>query len=121
MACKSTWTKYANLPGHVLRYGFRLHQRDLPGKPDLVLTRHRKIILVHGCFWHVHQCRYGRVQPRTRPAFWRNKREGNRERDQRQRRLLRQLGWKVLIVWECELKKLPDLEKKLSLWLNDTI
>jgi DNA mismatch endonuclease (patch repair protein) len=82
-------------------YRFRLHRRDLPGRPDLVLPRHRAVIFVHGCFWHQHDCRYGRVVPATRAEFWQAKRHENVERDKRNERALKAAGWRVLIVWEC--------------------
>ena len=93
---------------HSMGYRFRLHCKDLPGKPDLVLPRHHKIIFVHGCFWHIHNCKYGKVKPKTNADFWQKKRAGNKERDRRNIRELKKLGWKVLVVWECWTKK-PDL------------
>ena len=89
---------------HRMGYRYRLHQKDLPGKPDLVLPRHKKVIFVHGCFWHMHNCKYGRVKPATNADFWQKKREGNRERDKRNIRALKKQGWQVLIVWECQVK-----------------
>ncbi|MCA9037878.1 MAG: DNA mismatch endonuclease Vsr [Planctomycetaceae bacterium] len=94
---------------HRLGYRFRLHRRDLPGKPDLVLPRHGRIIFVHGCFWHMHRCRYGRVVPATNTEFWQTKRSENVKRDQRNRKQLRHAGWKVLTVWECWTKDVPGL------------
>jgi DNA mismatch endonuclease (patch repair protein) len=88
---------------HRLGYRFRLTSR-LPGRPDLVLPRHRKVIFVHGCFWHMHDCRFGRVVPRTRSEFWTAKRLSNVERDRRALRELEEHGWEVLIIWECSLK-----------------
>jgi len=87
---------------HSLGYRFRLHRRDLPGTPDLVFPSLRKVIFIHGCFWHRHLCRKGRSMPRTRRAFWVKKLDGNAARDARTRRCLRRMGWKVLIVWECQ-------------------
>lgn len=95
---------------HQMGFRFRLHRKDLPGKPDLVLPRHNKIIFVHGCFWHMHRCRYGRVIPATNTEFWQTKRQGNVERDRRQRRKLKNDGWSVLTVWECWTK---DIQAKL--------
>ena len=86
---------------HQLGYRFRLHRIDLPGKPDLVLPKYRTIIFVHGCFWHMHRCRYGRVTPRTNAEFWQEKRLGTVDRDRRNRRALRNDGWQVFTVWEC--------------------
>src|SRR5215217_6558105 len=84
---------------HGLHYRYRLHKPDLPGKPDIVLVRHQKIIEVHGCFFHMHQCRYGRVMPATNTDFWQTKRLSNVKRDRRNIRSLKLAGWKVLIVW----------------------
>lgn len=89
---------------HSLGYRFRLHRKDLPGKPDIVLPKYRTVIFVHGCFWHCHNCSYGRVVPRTRAEFWATKRRGNVERDSRTSRELERAGWKVFIVWECQTK-----------------
>ena len=86
---------------HQMGYRFRLHRKDFPGKPDLVLPRHKKVIFVHGCFWHMHRCRYGRVVPKTNAEFWQNKRQGNVDRDRRNLRAMRNSGWQVLVIWEC--------------------
>lgn len=104
---------------HQMGFRFRLHRKDLPGKPDLVLPGHRKVIFVHGCFWHMHRCRYGRVTPKTNAEFWQQKRMGNVERDRRNMRELRQAGWSVLVIWECwtkrpEEKVVPRLQKFLE-------
>ncbi len=79
-----------------------LHVHDLPGTPDIVLPRYRTAIYVHGCFWHGHDCKHGSVQARTNREFWQSKIETNRERDVRKATALRQLGWSVQVVWECE-------------------
>lgn len=102
---------------HGLGYRYSLYNSKLPGKPDLVLTRHRKIIFVHGCFWHMHSCDYGKVIPKTRTDFWQNKRKGNVARDRRNLAALKRAGWKVLVVWECQTKDLPALEKRLTKFL----
>lgn len=102
---------------HRMGFRYKLHNSSLPGKPDLVLTRHRKVILVHGCFWHMHTCKYGKVKPRTNAEFWENKRLGNVIRDRKNIRELKKSGWRVLIIWECWTKNLPLLEKKLSTFL----
>ena len=104
----------------VHRMGFRysLHRKDLPGKPDIVLTRHKKIIFVHGCFWHMHKCRYGRVTPKTNAKFWQSKRQGNVDRDKRNLKELRKLGWKILIVWECQTRDIDKLTKRLNRFLD---
>ncbi len=88
---------------HALGFRFRLHRPDLPGKPDIVLPKYRAVILVHGCFWHGHNCTLFRW-PRTRQAWWRTKIEGNRTRDARNQQALVEEGWRVLAIWECALK-----------------
>lgn len=91
---------------HRLGFRFRLHRKDLPGRPDIVLPKHRVVVFVHGCFWHRHEaatCKLARW-PKSRLSFWKPKLEANRERDLRNEEALRQLGWRVLTVWECELK-----------------
>ncbi|MBW3538998.1 MAG: DNA mismatch endonuclease Vsr [Planctomycetes bacterium] len=103
---------------HGMGCRFRLHRRDLPGAPDLVLPRHRKAILVHGCYWHMHRCRFGRVTPRTNAEFWEQKRQGNVERDRRNLRRLRRLGWEVLVVWECQTRDAGRLEGRLREFLE---
>src|SRR5215470_8169365 len=87
---------------HGLGYRYILHGNKLPGRPDLVFPARRKTIFVHGCFWHMHGCRYGKVTPATNADFWLKKRIGNTERDKRNLEALRKLGWKSLILWECE-------------------
>ena len=87
---------------HGLGYRFRLHRRDLPGTPDLVLPRHRTVVFVHGCFWHQHDCRRGR-QPGSNREYWRPKLARNVERDAKARSALREMGWRVLTIWECEI------------------
>lgn len=94
--------------------GYRLHVKDLPGKPDLVFRKHKKIIFVHGCFWHMHTCKYGRVVPKTNAEFWQTKRLSNKLRDSKNRKELKKLGWKVLVIWECQTKKTLYLVKKLQ-------
>ena len=103
---------------HRLGFRYALHRKDLPGKPDMVLTRHRKIIFIHGCFWHMHRCRYGRVKPATNVYFWRTKREGNVARDKKNLRKLRKDGWKVLVVWECWTRDIPKLKARLEAFLH---
>ncbi|MGH9897838.1 MAG: very short patch repair endonuclease [Pyrinomonadaceae bacterium] len=102
---------------HRMGFRYRLHKRDLPGKPDLVLVRHRKIIDVHGCFFHMHNCRYGKVIPATNAEFWRTKRKSNLNRDRRNMKLLRKAGWQVLIVWECQTRHPEALQNTLSNFL----
>lgn len=98
---------------HSLGFRYRLHRKDLPGKPDIVLPKHRTVIFVHGCFWHCHDCRWGSVVPKTRAEFWATKRNGNVERDARKAAGLESLGWRVLRVWECETRDSEALKAKL--------
>jgi DNA mismatch endonuclease (patch repair protein) len=99
---------------HRMGLRFRLHPRDLPGSPDIVLPRHRVVVLVHGCFWHRHRsCRFA-YSPKSRRAFWEDKFRENVERDRRVKRELRKLGWRVLTVWECEAARPDRLAKRLS-------
>lgn len=85
---------------HRRGFRFRLHDRALPGRPDLILPRHRAVILVHGCFWHGHDCPFFRW-PKSRPEFWRAKIGANIERDRKVRTALTEAGWRVLTIWEC--------------------
>lgn len=89
---------------HSAGFRFRVHRRGLPGKPDVVLPRYRAVILIHGCFWHVHDCPLGAVKPKTNAEFWANKRARNVERDKEKIAALRQLGWRVRVIWECEVE-----------------
>lgn len=103
---------------HSMGYRFRLHAPELPGKPDIVLTRHGKIIEVRGCFWHQHgKCIDSHI-PKTRIQYWRPKLQGNRRRDKKNTRELESLGWKVLVVWECEVSDRRQLKDNLSRFLD---
>jgi DNA mismatch endonuclease (patch repair protein) len=103
---------------HAEGFRFRLHRQDLPGKPDIALPKHKVIVLVHGCFWHAHNCRRGAL-PSSNIEFWSRKRAANVERDQRQIKELGALGWRVLVVWECELKARDLLAKRMRRFLAD--
>ena len=94
---------------HRLGYRYRLHKKGLPGKPDLVFARRKKVIFVHGCFWHAHDCRFGRA-PESRPDYWLPKLKRNKERDIENRAELESLGWQVLAVWECQIKEQDETE-----------
>jgi DNA mismatch endonuclease (patch repair protein) len=98
---------------HGAGYRYRLHDRHLPGRPDIVLPGRRKAIFVHGCFWHGHDCAKGRL-PKTRLDYWAPKIEANRERDARKRAELEAQGWTVCVVWQCETKEIEAL--KVRLW-----
>ena len=101
-----------------LGYRYRLHVRDLPGRPDLVFRKLRKVIFVHGCFWHRHgACALARM-PKSRLDFWMPKLNGNKERDRRVRRALTRLGWSVLTVWECQLKSTERLQQRIIKFLD---
>lgn len=103
---------------HSLGYRFRLHRRDLPGTPDLTFPRLRKVVFVHGCFWHRHAGCSRTTTPKTRAAYWCEKFEQNVQRDRRNTSALRALGWKVLVVWECETFDRTGLLATLSRFLN---
>lgn len=90
------------LHGHGFRY--RLHVRSLPGTPDIVLPRYRAAVMVHGCFWHGHDCRHGRVAAKTNRSFWSEKIDANRRRDAAKELGLRALGWTVFTIWECQVE-----------------
>lgn len=103
---------------HSLGYRYRLHRNDLPGKPDLVLGPRRKVIFVHGCFWHQHAgCREGRI-PKSNQTYWQPKLARNVERDQRVQRELAEAGWTVIVVWECEISDLDTLKERISGFLG---
>lgn len=103
---------------HSMGYRFRLHGVDLPGKPDIVFKGRRKVIFVHGCFWHRHTCKKGQRQPKSGNGYWLPKFEANKLRDQRHRWQLSQLGWSCLIVWECQVKSGRSLERRLKRFLG---
>jgi DNA mismatch endonuclease (patch repair protein) len=103
-----------------LGYRYRLHVRDLPGRPDIVFRRLGKVIFVHGCFWHRHAatgCKLARL-PKSRVTFWSEKLEGNHQRDLANIRSLRKEGWKVLQIWECQLTNIAKLEQRIALFLR---
>lgn len=103
---------------HRMGYRFRLHRKDLPGKPDLVFAGRRKVIFVHGCFWHGHDCARGARMPKANADYWRNKIDRNRARDAASLAQLKALGWSSSIVWECELKQLLRVEQRLKKFLH---
>lgn len=99
---------------HKMGYRFRLHRKYLPGKPDIVLPKYRTIIFVHGCYWHRHTgCQYT-YTPKTRVRFWTEKFAGNVERDLRNQSMLKDLGWNVGVIWECETADQGLLEKHIT-------
>lgn len=109
---------------HGMGYRFRLHRKDLPGKPDLVFPRLKKVIFMHGCFWHYHddpECKSARI-PKSNQAFWKPKLEGNRARDKSNEAKLRELGWEVMVIWECQTRKrdADRLRQEVSIFLDST-
>ncbi|MDP2792190.1 MAG: very short patch repair endonuclease [Rectinemataceae bacterium] len=107
---------------HAAGYRFRLHKKNLPGKPDISMKKYNAIIFVHGCFWHGHDCRYFKV-PKTNTEFWKKKIEINRQRDLRDVLALMNIGWRVCIIWECSIREIQKkrtnlLEGPISDWLK---
>jgi DNA mismatch endonuclease (patch repair protein) len=106
---------------HGLGYRFRLHRKDLPGKPDMVFPARKRVIFVHGCFWHQHSgCREGRM-PGSRLDYWTPKLERNQARDAVCRALLEKQGWQALVVWECEIKDVVELTKTVRRFLGPPV
>lgn len=103
---------------HGMGYRFRLHRKDLPGKPDLVFPRLGKIVFVHGCFWHGHDCARGSRVPVQNRDYWTRKVQRNTARDDATRTALEKLGWDVLVVWECELKDSARVARRLKAFLR---
>lgn len=102
---------------HGMGYRYRTHVAALPGKPDLVFRSRRRVIFVHGCFWHRHRCPLGRL-PKSRLDFWKTKLDANRARDRKVMRALRAAGWHPHVVWECELRDLAALAARLKAFLD---
>lgn len=103
---------------HAMGFRYRLHVKDLPGKPDLVFRGRKKVIFVHGCFWHQHKgCREGRV-PTSRESYWVPKLARNADRDQEHTRALKLLGWRALVLWECQLSDRKEVERKVRAYLS---
>ncbi len=99
---------------HRMGYRFRLHRKDLPGKPDIVLPKYNTVIFVHGCFWHRHKdCKYA-YNPKSRASFWQNKFKENIERDNKKQAELKKIGWEVIVIWECDLRKVEELKMKIK-------
>lgn len=102
---------------HSLGYRFRIHRTDLPGKPDIVLPKHQKIVLVQGCFWHGHTCRLA-SKPKSNQAYWTKKIQTNRARDRRMKRKLSAAGWSVLELWECDIRRNDGLAETLYAFMR---
>ena len=93
-------------------YRYRLHKKDLPGKPDIVFTSRKKVIFINGCFWHGHSCKRGTL-PETNKNFWAKKIDGNKKRDKRNLKKLKTMEWDILTIWQCEIKK-STLEAQIN-------
>jgi len=104
---------------HGLGYRYRLHRADLPGTPDLVFPSKKKVIFVHGCFWHGHACRFGRRLPKSRLEYWTQKIQGNSARDKAMLRRLRGMGWKILVLWGCQLQESQRLATRVTRFLDE--
>lgn len=103
---------------HALGYRYHLYRSDLPGKPDLVFSKQRKAIFVHGCFWHGHCCRAGENRPRSNVSYWSPKLLRNKQRDIANRKALRKLGWGVLVLWECQVGNSARLRSRIETFLG---
>lgn len=104
---------------HKMGFRFRLHRKDLPGKPDIVLPKFKKVIFIHGCFWHGHiDCRRSK-RPTTNEEFWKEKLDRNKERDKNSLKNLSDLGWGVLVIWVCEINDTQQLKYKLLMFLEE--
>lgn len=104
---------------HTLGYRYTLHSKQLPGSPDIILSKRRIVIFVHGCFWHGHTCARGARMPKTNSEYWRNKIDSNGKRDRLSGESLRNQGWRVLTVWECETKNRDVLTTCLQKFISD--
>ncbi|MGO9138766.1 MAG: very short patch repair endonuclease [Syntrophales bacterium] len=105
---------------HAMGYRYRLHVRSLPGSPDIVFSGRKKVIFIHGCFWHRHTCKLGRPIPSTRTEFWQKKLNENKARDHRNLKILRMLGWNVLVIWGCWMGKPYKLQSRIEQFLEST-
>lgn len=103
---------------HGLGYRYRLHAKELPGKPDMAFRPRKKVIFMHGCFWHGHQCKRGDRTPKNNRTYWKKKISRNRERDRENMEALRRQGWRALVVWECETKDVKQLAERIRSFLN---
>lgn len=101
-----------------LGYRYRLHVKSLPGSPDMAFKGRRKVIFINGCFWHGHNCPSGMNQPKSNTDYWIPKIKKNIDRDKKNQKRIVELGWRVLLIWECELKDIPSLKRKIQDFLN---
>ena len=103
---------------HGMGYRYRLHCKSLPGKPDLVFPARRKVIFVNGCFWHQHECRRGARSPKSHRGYWLPKLRRNQQRDASHQVQLHDLGWEILVIWECELANRDSLRERIETFLG---
>lgn len=103
---------------HNMGYRFRLYRSDLPGRPDLTFPKLKKVIFVHGCFWHSHNCPRGSVKPKTNSTYWKAKREKTINRDKKNMKDIASIGWQSLVIWECYIKDILKLERTLKDFLS---
>ncbi|HWF67891.1 MAG TPA: very short patch repair endonuclease [Acidobacteriaceae bacterium] len=103
---------------HAMGYRYRLHRKDLPGKPDMAFSKLHKVIFVHGCFWHGHDCARGARMPKANAEYWFNKITRNSLRDATHIEALKIQGWRIAVIWECELNKLERVRRRLAEFLN---
>ena len=106
---------------HRMGYRFRLRNASLPGSPDIVLPRHKKVIFIHGCFWHGHQKCKRSKRPNTNKEFWKHKLDNNVDRDKHQQRELNKLGWHYLVVWQCQIGKPETVRKRIKRFLDGSL
>lgn len=104
---------------HGMGYRYRLHRKDLPGNPDLVFPTRRKVIFVHGCFWHQHHCSRGARLPKSNRNYWTPKLRRNKQRDAEHQIRLREMGWSMLVIWECEVKHTDALVARIKAFLEE--
>jgi DNA mismatch endonuclease (patch repair protein) len=97
-----------------LGFRYRLHPKGLPGKPDLILTKYRTVVFFNGCFWHLHGCEFSSI-PETQSSWWSKKLNENRNRDQKNLEVLKSIGWRIVIIWECSIRKLKCVERESKL------
>lgn len=100
-------------------YRYRLHRKDLPGKPDLTFQSRRKVIFIHGCFWHGHDCKRGARVPKNNREYWETKIARNRERDSQNDEDLKREGWRILVVWECQIREPEAVAERIKSFLDD--
>ena len=100
-------------------YRYRLHRKDLPGKPDLAFKSRRKVIFIHGCFWHGHDCKRGARVPKNNREYWETKIARNRERDKQHDEDLKREGWRVFVVWECQISEPEAVTERIKSFLDD--